>query len=269
MTKRKVWWTCDQCPDGHPHKWLASVSNRGSGTGCPQCSGRRICQHNSLATKAPRVAVFWDENRNGRSAHMVVATSHQIAHWSCPVCQHKWTVAVATRVKQENGCPKCANARRHMKKKRHPTFAQSQHRLLAEWDYQRNAADKLFPDKVSLQSNKRVHWICNKCSAGQRHSWTASPNSRLGGYKIYGCPYCASKEACRCNSLQTHYPSIAAEWDYDMNDKTPNDYTSSSHREVWWRNSERGSWKQGINDRTTLVHRQTVRSNLAKLRLQE
>ena len=52
-SNRKVWWQCDQCPDGHPHSWFAVVSNRSNGAGCPQCSGRLVCKHNSLRTKAP------------------------------------------------------------------------------------------------------------------------------------------------------------------------------------------------------------------------
>ncbi|DBA68599.1 TPA: hypothetical protein ACH3X2_013537 [Trebouxia sp. C0005] len=51
-SSRKVWWSCDQCPDGCPHIWEATVLNRTYGTGCPFCSGRAVCQHNTLARKA-------------------------------------------------------------------------------------------------------------------------------------------------------------------------------------------------------------------------
>ncbi len=29
---RKVWWSCDQCPEGFPHIWEASILNRTFGT---------------------------------------------------------------------------------------------------------------------------------------------------------------------------------------------------------------------------------------------
>lgn len=59
---RVVWWTCDQCPDGHPHEWEAQVNSRSRGSGCPCCAGRAVCAHNSLATKAPEVAAQWSDS---------------------------------------------------------------------------------------------------------------------------------------------------------------------------------------------------------------
>ena len=62
-SNRKVWWSCDQCPEGLPHVWEARVDKRTQGTGCPFCSGRAVCQHNTLARKAPKVALFWDAKK--------------------------------------------------------------------------------------------------------------------------------------------------------------------------------------------------------------
>jgi len=62
---RKVWWSCDQRSDGFPHNWEATVMKRTYGTGCPFCSGRAVCQHNTLARKAPEVARFWDAEKSG------------------------------------------------------------------------------------------------------------------------------------------------------------------------------------------------------------
>ena len=61
---QKVWWTCDRCPDGHLHSWSATVNGRSRGSGCPQCIERKVCKHNSLATKAPKVAAQWDCDTN-------------------------------------------------------------------------------------------------------------------------------------------------------------------------------------------------------------
>ena len=38
QSNRKVWWNCDQCPDGHLHRWEAVVQNRSNGSGCLQQS---------------------------------------------------------------------------------------------------------------------------------------------------------------------------------------------------------------------------------------
>lgn len=247
---RKVWWKCNQCPDGHLHQWQATVDNRSRGKGCPQCSGKKLCKHNSLATRAPSVAAYWDTAKNGRSADMVLAHSNKPAHWRCCHCKHEWLAKPAQKVHSASGCPKCAKSSIGRCQVNHPSFAECQHRLLAEWDHNLNAAEGFFPDNVTLGSRKQVHWLCNKCPLGQRHFYIAKPSSRLSNKKPTGCPFCAGQAACKCNSLQTHFPSIAAEWDYGKNAGIPQDHTFGSNREVWWHNAERGSWQQRINSRT-------------------
>lgn len=85
-----VLWTCNQCPDGHLHRWSARVGDRTRGNGCPQCIGQKVCKHNSLATKAPVVAAQWDYKANDGTPDDVVANSNQLANWHCRVCGCKW-----------------------------------------------------------------------------------------------------------------------------------------------------------------------------------
>lgn len=64
------------------HSWSAHVAYMTRGTGFPQCSGKAVCNHNSLATKAFLVAAEWD---NG--ANVVYQTmsqqSDQTGYWFC------------------------------------------------------------------------------------------------------------------------------------------------------------------------------------------
>ena len=57
-SRSHVWWTCDKCPLGLAHGWLATVNSRGctQQSGCPYCADRSVCAHNSLAAQAPTVA---------------------------------------------------------------------------------------------------------------------------------------------------------------------------------------------------------------------
>ncbi|KAL3158565.1 hypothetical protein ABBQ38_010784 [Trebouxia sp. C0009 RCD-2024] len=80
-SNREAWWTCQQCPDGHRHSWLAIVRDRTRGNECPQCSGRQGCKHNSLATRAPLIAAQWDYEANDATPDTVVAQSHKKARW--------------------------------------------------------------------------------------------------------------------------------------------------------------------------------------------
>ncbi|KAL3140448.1 hypothetical protein ABBQ38_004707 [Trebouxia sp. C0009 RCD-2024] len=222
---KKVRWTCDQCPDGHLHTWSARVSHRTRGDGCPQCGSRQVCKHNSLATKAPLVAAQWDYKANSGTPDDVVAQSNHKANWHCKLCGCKWEATPNARVsKKKTGCPQCGDHARTKKRTTHPTFAECKHPLLAEWDFDRNAAQGHFPDKVRLRSSKKIFWLCTKCPAGQKHSWSAAPYHRTGRSHA-GCPFCAGMAACRCNSLQALFPETAAEWDYNKNKGLASHYT--------------------------------------------
>ena len=157
--------------------------------------------------------------------------------------------------KLKTGCPECTqNIRR--KQKKHPTFAECQDpqgkACLAEWDHERNAPQGNFPNNTTLQSRKQIFWLCTKCPASQLHSWPAKAHTRTGKDQT-GCPVCAGKAACKCNSLQALYPDIAAEWDHAKNEGQPSDHTGSSTYLAWWLSSQRGSWQQSISSRTINV----------------
>ena len=256
-SNRKVGWICDQCPDGHLHSWSAVVYHRTAGHGCPQCSGHKVCKHNSLATKAPSVAAEWDCEANDGTPDSVVAQSNEPACWHCGACDSRWCARIGTRVsKNKTGCPQCALNAQSNKKVRQPTIAEDPV-LLAQWDHGRNAEQGLFPDIIRLKSNKKILWLCSKCPAKQEHSWSAPPSRRTSHTKP-GCPCCAGKVACRCNSLQALFPSIAVEWDQGKNKGQPSDYTAGSHHMAWWSSPQRGSWQQSIQSRVGNVKRKAA-----------
>ena len=257
-SRRRASWICHECPDGYLHQWTARLIDRSSGAGCPQCCGRKVCQHNSLAIKAPWAAADWDFQANADlgTPDTILANSALQAHFRCLKCRHRWTTTPNARTSYKSGCPQCANQARKVQKQ-HPTFSECQHRLLAEWDHERNAAEGNYPEGTKLMSDKKIWWLCSRCNAGQAHSWSAMPSHRNALYR--GCPFCAGKAACKCNSLQTVYPSIAAEWDHDRNTRQPSDYTASSHALVWWSTPRGESWQQKINDRTRGLHSMAVR----------
>ena len=241
----KAVWQCNDCPAGQPHIWTAHVFSRTRGAQCPYCCNRLICLHNSLATVAPEVAQYWDHSKNKKSPQQVVAGSNYRAEWQCPACKWEWQARVGQRVCKRAGCPKCS----HMQKvkRSQPTFAEAQPACLAEWDYECNAANGMYPNDLTLGSGKLVHWVCSCCPKGQPHRWTAMANNRtrLGS----GCPFCAGQQACVCNSLESLVPSVAAEFDVDKNGFGPAEITAQSGEMVWWRNVKRGSWRQTPNSR--------------------
>ncbi|DBA68604.1 TPA: hypothetical protein ACH3X2_013542 [Trebouxia sp. C0005] len=254
-SERKVWWSCDQCPDGFPHIWEAAVHNRTYGRGCPFCSGKAVCQHNTLARKAPEVALFWDVKKNHpMSSNHVTVFSRMRAHWKCSACLHEWQTTVSGKVAGKTGCPKCAKANGGWKadgtRQKHPTFAMAKHALLQQWDHDRNSKNGHFPDNTTLQSHKPIWWQCHKCPKGQVHSWQALPCDRTSSRKSSGCPCCAGHQLCECNSLQTVCPGIAADFDVEKNGVTAAEVTWSTSSKYSWLSDEPGAKKRSVNQRT-------------------
>ena len=253
----RVWWTCDQCPCGLPHEWLALVYNRqGMNHQCPFCTNKSLCHHNSLLTVAPSVASYWDTAKNGLTADQVLAGSGTSRHWLCPTCGYSWQAHVHSKTRKNSGCPKCS--RQSMGYTRQPTLTASNHPVMVEFDHSRNQEAGLDPDKITLGSNKKVHWVCRNCPRGRPHLWMASPNMRVGNKR--GCPYCSSRQACICNSLESLYPALAAEWDTARNGVGPDQILSGSQKLASWKNAAGHSWEQSPDGRTNLQQKTTKRA---------
>ena len=245
----KVMWSSPNCSAGCLHIWQANVASRTRGNTCPYCAGRAVCQHNSLATKAPSQLKFWNHDKNAKTPEQTLAGSVLRAEWKCPICSHEWQAKIATRVQDDHGCPRSSRKSCVGNANKQPTFEAVQHPLLLDWDYERNAADGIHPHDTTLGSRKLVHWVCHNCPKGQLHLYQKFPN-KCTQMQSSGCAYCAGSRACDCNSLQTHYPKVSSEWDFARNDLTPAQVTSRSDKLVWWENAVRGSWVQRINHRT-------------------
>jgi len=261
----RVWWSCDQCPRGLLHEWSASIDQRQNmDSQCPYCTNNSLCQHNSLSTVAPAVAAYWDTAKNGLTSHQVMARSHARRHWLCPSCGHSWQAKIYRKVDGQSG-PKCSTINRPWN--RQPSLTHSKHPAMMEFDFERNRRAGLDPDKITAGSQKVVHWICAKCPKGQPHLFVARPQDRLGGNS--GCPCCASRKACICNSLQSLYPALAAEYDTARNGTGPEQILPGSYRLAFWKDASGHSWEQSPAHRTKLEKQQSKRAAMmSKLKQQ-
>ncbi len=255
-SNRKVWWSCDQCPEGLPHVWESRVNDRTHGTGCPFCSGTAVCQHNTLARKAPEVALFWDAMKNCvLSPDQVTVFSTTRAHWKCSACLHQWQAPVLSRVHEKSGCPKCAGTNAGRKadgtRQKHLTFTAAKHALLEQWDHDKNSRNGNFPDSITSGSDKLIWWHCRECPKGKLHSWQASPTKQTAK-RARACPCCVGKMLCDCNSLETVCPDVAAE----NNGVSPAEVTSSTSSKYNWLSDEPGAEKRSVNQRTLYTRKQ-------------
>ena len=115
--------------------------------------------------------------------------------------------------------------------------------LMAEWNWEKNNELGFDPKVLTLGSNKKVWWECNK-----GHEWQATIKNRNKGN---GCPYCSSRFVLiGYNDLQTANPSLAKEWNFEKNNGlTPTDVLPNSNKKVWWRCNKGHEWQATINSR--------------------
>ena len=114
----------------------------------------------------------------------------------------------------------------------------------SEWDYERNSG--ITPEMVNATTSQKFWWKCN-----QGHSYQASPNNKLR--LSQGCPYCSNhKLLFGFNDLATRYPSIAAEWDEELNSPTKaSDVMPGSTQKYWWKCPAGHSYYSSPNIRTS------------------
>ena len=113
--------------------------------------------------------------------------------------------------------------------------------LMYEWDWELNTDIK--PTQLTLGSHKKVWWKC-----GNGHVWQAVIADRNNGNK---CPYCSGKRVLKgYNDLRTVNPCLIKEWNYEKNgEEIPENYTSNSHKKVWWICKDGHEWQ------ATIAHR--------------
>lgn len=120
--------------------------------------------------------------------------------------------------------------------------------LAKEWDYEKNKNLKHgnSPSNYTPGSSERVYW---KSITGG--SWQAYIFNRARKDKPSGDPFLSGRIPIPgVNDLATLRPDIAAEWDYEKNDKGPESYTVCSNKKVWWKSVTGESWLTTVTSRT-------------------
>ena len=201
-------------------------------------------KENSIVAKMPDVAKQWDYEKNGDiKPEYIPCTSGKKFYWKCEK-GHSWLAQVNSRL-SGRGCPYCAG---HILVPGENDLLSQNPELVKEWDYERNK--DLTPDKITVNNNKKVWWICKTC----HHHWKVGVASRNKGT---ACPKCADKQRTLSKyerivrekgSFATNYPELLKEWDYEKNEGlNPEILPPHSGKKVWWKCSVCGySWQTAI-----------------------
>ena len=115
------------------------------------------------------------------------------------------------------------------------------HKLALEWHPTENG--DLKPSMFTEGSHKKVWWL-GECG----HSWPAPIRDRA--LKHYGCPYCSNQIVLPgFNDLKTRHPELAEQWDYENNDKLPEDVIAGGNKKYSWRCDLGHTWSATIPTR--------------------
>ena len=115
--------------------------------------------------------------------------------------------------------------------------------LMAEWNWKKNNELGLDPKTLTVGSNKKAWWKCNK-----GHEWQATIKDKNNGH---GCPYCSNKRVLQgYNDLKTINPKLAKEWNYEKNGNLrPENFFANSNKKVWWICKSGHEWQATIDSR--------------------
>ena len=93
--------------------------------------------------------------------------------------------------------------------------------LMRQWS-EKNGLLK--PEKVTMGSNRKVWWVCEK-----GHEWQATVRSRVSGA---GCPICSGREPWKGHDdLATTHPQLVKQWHPYKNGRlTPEKVKAGSHK---------------------------------------
>ncbi len=240
-SNKKVWWKCkdNNCDC---HIWIATISNRSNGTGCPFCKSGKACKHNNLAKNYPSLLEEWFFERNiEKNPYEIAVHSNEKMWWRCKNSNcgcHIWNDTVYNRT-LGRGCPYCNKGRPCPHYNLKIIFPE----LADEWYHQEN--EGLSPEDINPRSGKKYWWYCRDEKNCGCHIWRATIYNRTIGR---GCPYCKSGKTCKHDNLSLN-KKLISEWDWENNTISPYDVTIYSHLRVNWICSLGHKWSARIHDR--------------------
>ena len=185
----------------------------------------------------PELIKEWDfELNKDINIDDITIGSHKKVWWTC-FREHKWEAAVYHR--KNRGCPYC-NGKKAIKGE-NDIFSLFPD-LKNEWDFEKNEID---PEEILPNSKKMAWWICP-----EGHTYETKIVNRA--QKRHKCPICSNQLIVPgINDLETIYPDLAKEWDFELNDTLPSMVAPSAKASYHWICEQKHKWKATINKRTS------------------
>jgi len=191
-----------KCAQGHSFKARIPDRLREHPTNCAKCGthAQVVDEAKSLGVKYPNLVAEWSD-KNELSIFETPPSSNKKAWFICNKnsdcprkCKHEYLMKINNKTNGKQGCPLCANKRACCIEK---SFLKDNIHLYSEWDFERNVKDingEVFiidPTKITPDSSKLFHWICQNSSCGCVHYFVAPVIKRVRENR--NCPYCSNQ----------------------------------------------------------------------------
>ena len=236
-SNKKFWWICPKC--NYNYKMMVNNRTGEKKSNCPACASKIIIKGiNDLATTNLELLDEWDFEKNKTSPYVISRGSHKKVWWKCKN-GHSWQTNIYVRATMKCGCPICAG----QIVDKGNSFADLYPYLLDEWMYEKNERN---PFTLLSSSNIKFWWKCKKC--GYEWQQDLAHRTKMGR----GCPLCAHQVLIRgINDLETQFPDIAKEWNYEKNILKPYEVSGGTNKKYWWKCKKCGyEWQCVVASRT-------------------
>ena len=227
---KKFVWHCHVC--GFSYEQTVKDKTR-KHYGCPICNNKKIISgYNDLHTwciKNNRKDILdeWDPSNTVKITEISRNYNH-LVKFICK-CGHHYEQTVCDKTNKSTTCPYCTNQKVLPGYNDLKTWCYKNNRedILKDWVYDKNLCK---PENITPFSNKYIWFNCPVCH-GNYGAVVSNKTARK-----CGCPYCTNYKALSgFNDLQTKYPDIAAEWDYERNyPLTPDKVMPGCNKKYWW-----------------------------------
>ncbi len=241
--------SCKHCSAPHP-SWQAYVHARTAGSGCPYCSGHKVCVCQSVAALYPDLVKELDPASTPELDPKLWPLAATNMHPGCAPCMAHGLPELATG----SGAPGAQAAhfpqivvskpgRGFLKDECPEIFAQLHPTL--------NGNLKALAE-ITCGSDAKLWWLCkedkNRPQGCQHeHAWQTVARHRCRARKPSGCPFCAGMQVCQCNSISKLKPELLQFWDYSRNvNIKPDNLGLSSARKVWWHHDCRATDEEHV-----------------------
>ena len=231
-SNKKVWWICKK-----GHEWQAIIQSRVKGNGCPYCSAE-------IQTSFPEQAIFFYLGKK-----YTAKSRYKIDKWEIDVFLPDYKIGIEyDGIYYHNS--KVSQQREAIKNKIIKANGIHLIRVKESMDQSNNDESTInyIPNYNYSTLNEAIVRLIKMLDMLTGNSFAKSIYIDIEKDSIDISNSYRQMEIK--NSMESQYPDIAAEWDYERNGSLlPTSFSYGSGHRVWWKCNKGHEWQASINHR--------------------